>query len=103
MNQIEYTSYKWLEKGYQLSPTWDNTPNFDIGEGDAEAVNAINTLKNSGSASFNLISVGETNDVEALMRAANDAGMVGKGYVWGGFDVFGATVNSNSDAVISYF
>ena len=52
-----------------------------------------------GTAAYNLISVGETNDVDALMRAANSAGLIGNGYVWGGFDVFGASVSSSSDAV----
>ena len=33
------------------------------------------------------------------MRAASDQGMIGSNYVWGGFDIFGSSVNANSDPV----
>ena len=115
---------KWVvEKSYTLSPSWDdsasNPVRFDLGTGAANAVSAINAIKNSGestfiknycrqffiwgSAAYNLISVGETNDVVALMTAANDAGLVGNGYVWGGFDVFASTVSADSPDVSKTF
>ena len=57
----------------------------------------------SGTSAYNLISVGETNDVNALMRAANAAGLIGNGYVWSGFDVFASAVippvTSSSESV----
>merc|ERR1719204_424394 len=88
---------KWLAEGYTFSPEWDDSPSFTIGTGTANAAAAISTIKNKGTSAYNLISVGETNDVEALMRAADDAGLIGEGFVWGGFDVFASSVNANSD------
>ena len=91
---------KWVdEKGYILSPDWDSSPSFSIGDGATNAADAIARIRDQGTAAWNLISVGETNDVEALMRAANSNGLIGNGYVWGGFDVFASTVNSGDDSV----
>ena len=93
---------KWLAEGYTFSPSWDDSPSFTIGTGADNAAAAISTIQTKGTSAYNLISVGETNDVEALMRAANAANMVGEGFVWGGFDVFASSVNAASDDVIIY-
>ena len=46
---------QWVDgKGYELSPTWENSPNFSIGDGVNNADSAINTMRTLGTIIFAL-------------------------------------------------
>lgn len=83
---------EWLSRGNTLSPSWENTPSFEIqtanvknANGVTYASDAVSKLKSQSTANVFVVAA-ITADGDWVVEEAKNQGMTGEGWVWTGFD-----------------